>query len=123
MAYPKLAFKKIKPHVPYMITFDHVIDKPGLINDAGHYVFNAVCEFQNVGSRNVLVVAVEDILRHMTPLAESWYLGEPSKSGVGFIRLEQLCNLKSIRLFPKEHLPLLITWEKRYPRYEQLFKE
>jgi len=125
MAYPKPAFKRVKLHTPYLIRYEHDCEL-SLVSDAGHYLFRAVIEFRrySLGAvRSIRVVAVENTLRQLTPLAESWYLGAPGTGGYGFLRDVQLKNLRSVQLFPLEHLPLLLSWEKRYPRFDELLGE
>ena len=104
-----------------------------LLWNAGHYVFNAVAEF--IGPATVRLIAYESSLDHLCTgdMAVDWFLSrydenrdkENSGWGAHFTGHRAIVNcehLQSMKLFPVEHLPLLINWEEKYPRFEALLK-
>jgi hypothetical protein len=137
--YPEIALKRVVYEVPYLFHFDRVMKEPSMICDAGHYVFNAVAEF--VCPETVRLIAYESSLAHLSPTAIEMFIYRYSREIAGRDRnvrhdedgtYQEIFHeakghlecewLQSMRLFPIEDLPLLVSWEKKFPRYEWLLK-
>jgi hypothetical protein len=131
--YPAIALKRVVYEVPYLFHFERTVEKIGILWEAGHYVFNAVAEF--VCPETVRLVAYESSLSHLCTedMAVDWFLNRYDESrdnennGWGARLRDHKATvsvdyLQSMKLFPVEHLPLLINWEKKYPRFDWLLK-
>jgi hypothetical protein len=132
--YSKTALKRVVYEVPYLLHFMRNIPDNGIWRlSAGQYTFNAVVEFTH--PYTVRIVAYESSLNYMTAGASvDWFLNRfynpdhdfehagweaYQRNGIAVVNLEWL---QSMERFPLNHLPLLLGWEKRYPRFESLLK-